>query len=141
MQTPQPKKCMRSWVCKLPNWGNLKININGSFLRSFDRGGIEGFIKNSYGRVLIQLCKERKVDSAVHAKILELRERLLVAATLRWVSSHYLFKSDSQSLSHGSLDPYRLREGSTICFASVAPFSGQILIGQFLILIDPIMTH
>lgn len=83
----KPVKCRRSWVWKPPNSGFLKINVNGSFLCSFGRGGIWDLIRNSKGKVVIQFCSELRVDSTIHAKVLTLRKGLLVAMASQWAST------------------------------------------------------
>lgn len=90
-------KCMMSLVWKPLNSESLKVNMNGSFLRSSGREGIGGPIRDSDGRVFIQFYKEVREDSTINAEVLALREGLLFVAVSRWASSHYfLFESDIQ---------------------------------------------
>lgn len=66
----KPIKCRRSWVSKTPALGYLKVNVDGSFHGSSNRGGIGDLISDLKGRVLIQFYKEVRVDSVVYAKVL-----------------------------------------------------------------------
>lgn len=81
-------KSKRHWVWVPPTFGQIKVNIDVSFLGGTGRGGIGGIFRNSNGRVLIQFGKQVSTDSVVHAEIMALREGLVVAATWQWASSH-----------------------------------------------------
>lgn len=95
----KPVKCRKSWVRKPLNLGFLNVNMDDSFLGSSGPGGIGGLIRDLESRVLVQFCKEVRVDSAVHTEVLVLREGLLVAMALCWASLHYfMFESDSLSV-------------------------------------------
>lgn len=56
--------------------------MDNSFLENSGKRGIGGIFRNYEGRLIIQFGKKATVNSAVHAKVLSLREELLVGTTL-----------------------------------------------------------
>lgn len=81
--------------------GETKVNMD-----CFFEGGIGGIFMNSKGKVVLQFGKEVYVEFAVHVEILVLRERLLVAAALRWFLFHFfVFEFDSKFVVVWVIDP------------------------------------
>lgn len=93
----EPRKDRRQWVWTPPVLGCLKVNANGFFMERSGRGGVGGLIRESEKNILIQFCKEVRVDSTLHAEVLALSEGLIVVEASHWASFHFfVFKSDSQ---------------------------------------------
>lgn len=89
----------RNWVWTPPANGVIKVNIDGSYLDDLGKWGIREVFRNSKGNVLLQFGKKVNVDSVVHAKVMALREGLLMVAISQWASTHSLeFESDCQSV-------------------------------------------
>lgn len=102
----KPIKRKRSWVWKTSTLGYLKVNVDRSFLESSGRCGIGDLINDSEDKVLIQFYKEVRVDSLVYAKVLALKEELLVAAALSRASTHcFKFERDSHAVVSWVPDP------------------------------------
>lgn len=91
------KRKRENWSWTSPAIGHIKVDIDGSFLWGSCTEGIDGVFRDSKCKVLLQLCKVVRVDSAVHAELLVVWEGILVAATSRWASCHsFRFESDSK---------------------------------------------
>lgn len=88
----------RHWVWTPLVNSQIKVNVDGSFLGEFGRGGI---FRDSKDRILVQFGREVEVDLVVHAEVLAFRESILVTVASRWASFHsFLFESDSKSVEH-----------------------------------------
>lgn len=57
-------------VWKPPTSGQIKVNIDGSFLDIAGSGSIEGVFRDPEGKVIFQFGKSVWANSAVHAKLL-----------------------------------------------------------------------
>lgn len=62
-------KGSRNWVWTHPDSGQIKANVDGSFLGAFGRGGIGGVFRDSNGGVLVQFEKEVAVDFCSLCKV------------------------------------------------------------------------
>lgn len=77
----------------------IKVNMDDFFWGGLDREGIEEEFRYSKGSVLLQFCKEVRVELAAEMEVLELLECLLVVVGSHWVSTHsFLFKSNLRSV-------------------------------------------
>lgn len=120
----------------------LKVNVDGSFLRSSSQGVIEGLIRDLEGRILIQFCKEMWVDLVVHTEVLVLRERLLIAVASHWVLHiASFFNQTPNPLLYESQIPCWLHGDSIICSVIVALFLGLVSPGLFLTSVVSIMAR
>lgn len=63
-------------VWTLARSGQNKVIVDGSFWDGSDGEGIREVFRDSEGCVLLQFCKEVRVDSVVKAEVLVLREGL-----------------------------------------------------------------
>lgn len=79
----KPIKCKSSWVWRSPALGIMKVNVDAFFFGNSGRDGIRGLIRDSEERVLIQFCKEVRMNFAIHARFLLFREGLLVVVASR----------------------------------------------------------
>lgn len=64
------KKGSRQWIWMPSVNGQIKVNMDGSYLERSGRGGL---FRYAEGRILVQYGNEVTVDSMVHAKFLVFR--------------------------------------------------------------------
>lgn len=71
------------WIWTQHESDIINVNVDGSFLATVDNGGIGGVFWKFGGKILVQFDKEVEVELIVHAKLIVLREGLLIATTSR----------------------------------------------------------
>lgn len=71
-----------SWTPPSPN--RIKINVDGSFSSTTGARGIGGVFRDYSGTVLLHFAKQVKVNSAIYAEVLAIKEGILIAAAFRW---------------------------------------------------------
>lgn len=90
----RPARPVVSWT--LPKENIIKINVDGSFSPSSGASGIGGY---HHGLFLIDFAKHVEADSTIHAKILAIREEMLVTAVFGWFGSTiFAFESNSTNV-------------------------------------------
>lgn len=83
----KPRMNKSCWVWTSPVSGQIKMNVDGSFLRVSSKGCIIRYLENN---VHLQFGKKVRANSIVHTKVLALWEMLLVVAVSQWVCRLFL---------------------------------------------------
>lgn len=87
-------------------FGQIKINVDDSFLGNSNRWGIKGVFRDLKGNVILQFGKEVSVQLAIHTELIDFREESLVVAASRWRLSHsFVFELNSKSVISWVTDP------------------------------------
>lgn len=85
---PQPPAPSRPYLAWTPSCqGTIKVNVNDSFSSASMSSDIVGVFKYHKGNFLLYFGKQVMVDSVIQAKILAIREALLIAAASRWATT------------------------------------------------------
>lgn len=108
-----------------PSPNRIKIYVNSSFSSTAGVSSIRGIFRDHLGSVLLQFAKHIEVISSVHAKILAIREDILIAVASRWSNSMpFEIKSDSANavswFSNPASAPWRFQniiKETMTCFA------------------------
>lgn len=66
----KPRKAKNRWVWKPPTFGQIKMNMDGSFLGFSSRRDIEDLFNDSKDRVLLQSSNEVQANSKMHVEVL-----------------------------------------------------------------------
>lgn len=83
-----------------------KINIDSSFSSESDSSGIGGVFRDSTGTVILHFGKKVDVNSAIHTKILSIKEGLLTAVASCWSdTASFSIELDSANIVAWTLDP------------------------------------
>lgn len=84
----------------------IKINMDESFYNDGTYSGIGSVCRNHASRILLHFGNHIIAESAIHAKILEIREDFLIASTSHWANSTSFFvEFDFHNVVAWFLDP------------------------------------
>lgn len=96
-----------SWTS--PPQGIIKINVDGSFSKSYLASGTGGVFRNHHSFVLLQFAKKVQAYSTIHTKVLAIKEGMLVTTASWWASSvTFTFELDSMNTTTWFLEPSKV---------------------------------
>lgn len=86
------RRNMTHWVWTTPSTTHIKVNVDDFFLSASSKRGIGGILNDLEGMILLQLGREVRTDSEVHAELLAICEGLLVDAASLGIFTCFHFR-------------------------------------------------